>query len=109
MQLDPLEESEDEEIEIDSCDEEGMVEDVDLECCVMCTLTEDDDQEPELWVECSQCSSWVYDSCLPPNDPFSAKDDDFCVPYVVVLPKSLEGQLDWMPNFLLVFCTCHVD
>ena len=31
----------------------------------------------------------------------------FCVPYVVVLLKSLEGQLDWMPNFLLVFC--HVD
>ena len=30
----------------------------------------------------------------------------FCVPYVVVLPKSL-GQLDWLANFLLVFC--HAD
>ena len=87
MQLDPLEESEDEEIEIDSCDEEGLVEDVDLECCVMCTLTEDVDQEPELWVECSQCSSWVYDSCLPPNDPFSAKDDDFLCPLCCGITK----------------------
>ena len=60
MQLDPLEESEDEEMEdkeIDSSDEEGKVEDADLECCVMCTLTEDNNEEPELWVECSQCSS----------------------------------------------------
>ena len=89
MQLDPLEESEDEEMEdkkMDSSDEEGKAEDTDLECCVMCTLTEDD-EEPELWVGCSQCSSWVHDSCLPPNHPFSAKDDDFLCPLCCGITK----------------------
>ena len=87
MQLDPLEESEIEDKEIDSCDKEGKVEDVNLECCVICTLTEDDDEEPELWVECFQCSSWVHDSCLPPNHPFSAKDDDFLCPLCCGITK----------------------
>ena len=60
---------------------EGKDEDsTDLECCVMCSLTEDDDEESELWVECSQCSSWVHESCCPPNHPFSAKDEDFLCP-----------------------------
>ena len=87
MQLDPLGEQvddqevenrevEDEEVEekqvsaasdtkIDP-DDEGKVEGADSECCVMCSLT---DKEPELWVECSQRSSWVHDSCLPPHHP----------------------------------------
>ena len=35
--------------------------------CVVCKLGEDEDEEDEVWIECTQCYRWVHESCLLPN------------------------------------------
>ena len=45
------------------------------EQCIMCGLTEDD-EEDEVWLECTKCLKWVHKSCLPPYHPHDT-DDDF--------------------------------
>lgn len=49
------------------------------EKCIVCELGKDEDEEMEVWIECTQCSTWVHDSCLLPNYPFKSQDNDFVV------------------------------
>ena len=46
----------------------------------MCGLTEEDDEEDEVWIECTKCLKWVHKSCLPPHHPHDADDDNFLRP-----------------------------
>ena len=39
------------------------------EQCIMCGLTEEDDEEDKVWIECTK---WVHKSCLPPHHPQTA-------------------------------------
>ena len=48
--------------------------------CVVCELGEDEDEEDEVWIECTQCYRWVHESCLLPNYQFSPQDKDFLCP-----------------------------
>ena len=43
----------------------------------MCGLTEEDDEEDEVWIECTKCLKWVHKSCLPPHHPHDADDNFF--------------------------------
>ena len=47
------------------------------EQCIMCRLTEEDDEEDEVWIECTKCLKWVHESCLPPYHPHDTDDDFF--------------------------------
>jgi hypothetical protein len=50
------------------------------EKCIVCELGEDEDEEMEVWIECTQCFRWVHESCLLPNYPFKSQDNDFICP-----------------------------
>lgn len=50
------------------------------ELCVVCGLSEEDDEEQETWVQCTQCFSWVHESCLPIGYPYTSKDESFLCP-----------------------------
>ena len=75
-------------------------------------VAESEPQEPS--VSCPPSTEWSALNVLPECMILAfhqithslARMTTFCVPYVVVLSKSL-GQLDWLANFLLVFC--HAD
>lgn len=49
------------------------------EKCIMCELG-GEDEEVEVWIECTQCSRWVHESCILPNYPFNSQDSDFLCP-----------------------------
>ena len=42
----------------------------------MCGLGKEEDEDDEVWVECTKCFNWVHKSC---QYLFSVKDEDiFC-------------------------------
>ena len=57
--------------------------------CILCGLTEDD-EEDEVWIECTKCLQWVHKSCLPPHHPHDADDDDLlCTDCTTKKPKCM--------------------
>ena len=48
--------------------------------CILCGLTEEDDEGDEQWIECSKCLGWLHTSCLLPRHPYTAKYIDFLCP-----------------------------
>ena len=50
------------------------------ELCVVCGLSEEDDEEQETWIQCTQCFSWVHESCLPIGYPYTSEDEYFLCP-----------------------------
>ena len=51
------------------------------ELCVVCSLSEEDDEEQETGIQCTQCFSWVHDSCLPIAYPYALEDEYFLYPH----------------------------
>ena len=52
----------------------------DGELCVVCGLGEEEDEDDEVWVECTKCFNWVHKSYMPPQYLFTVKDEDFFCP-----------------------------
>ena len=53
----------------------------DDDLCVVCGLGEDkDNEEGELWVECTLCLNWTHVKCIPENYAHSHSDEDFLCP-----------------------------
>ena len=51
------------------------------EFCVVCGLEEnEDDEEGELWVECTCCCNWTHIKCIPENYGHAHSDEDFVCP-----------------------------
>ena len=52
------------------------------EKCIICELGEDEDEDEEVWIECTQCYRRIHESCLILilNYPYSSKNDDFLCP-----------------------------
>ena len=57
------------------------------ECCIMCGLTEDDDEESEIWIECTMCLEWIHKSCLPPRYCQPETDEHFVCPECSVVKR----------------------
>ena len=62
-------------------DVEDRDETADDDLCVVCGLGEDkDNEEGELWVECTMCLNWTHIKCVPENYAHSHSDEDFLCP-----------------------------
>ena len=48
--------------------------------CIICGLGEEEDEDEEVWIECTKCLNWVHESCLLPQHPYSSQDKDFLCP-----------------------------
>ena len=60
-----------------------------FEVCVVCGLSEDDDDGEEIWVECVRCLNWTHLKCLPKEYPFHYNDQlRFCVSNVLKKKKA---------------------
>ena len=69
-------------------EEEQQVEHAEgTECCIMCGLTEDDDEESEIWIECTMCLEWIHKSCLPPRYCQPETDEHFVCPECSVVKR----------------------
>ena len=60
----------------DKCDEL----DKGYEVCMVCMLPEENDEEGEIWVECTQYFIWIHVKCIPADCIVDFTDDDFACP-----------------------------